>query len=60
METFNLEMLNDMEVKQECQVKVSHRSAAFENVSDDADISKTWDSIRENMETLNDRESRLL
>jgi len=34
-----------------CQVKISHRFAALENLDedDDVDISRAWDSIRENI-----------
>jgi hypothetical protein len=47
MERINLKKLNDVEVKEQYQVKISNRFAAVENLddddsdSDDVDISRT-------------------
>jgi hypothetical protein len=50
MERFNLIELMMWKSKK-CQVKISHRFAALENLDedDDVDISRAWDSIRENI-----------
>jgi hypothetical protein len=51
MERFNLVKLNNAEVKEQIQVKISNRFAALENLDDDddMDISRAWKSIRENI-----------
>jgi hypothetical protein len=41
--------LNDVEVKEQYQVKISNRFAALENFEDDIDINSTWESITENI-----------
>jgi hypothetical protein len=45
-EKFNLKKLNDVGVKEECQVNISKRYAAFENFGDNVDVNKAWESIR--------------
>jgi hypothetical protein len=40
MERFNLKKLNDMEVKEEYQVKFSNRFEGFENLDDILDINR--------------------
>jgi hypothetical protein len=45
MERFNLKMLNDMEVKEQYQVEISKRFAAFQNMDDDV-ISRALKIIR--------------
>jgi hypothetical protein len=48
MERFNLKKLNDIDVKEQYQVKVSKRFAAFKNLDDgDVDINRAWGSITE-------------
>jgi Tfp pilus assembly protein PilO len=48
MERFNLKKLNDMEVKDQYQVKISNRFVALENLEVDyVDISRAWESVRE-------------
>jgi len=65
MERFNLKKLNDMKVGEECQLKISNKFAALESQEeeeeddddddddndddDDVDISRSWESVRENM-----------
>jgi hypothetical protein len=49
MERFNLKKLIDVAVKEQNQVKMSNRFAALENLDDDVDINRAWESIRENM-----------
>jgi hypothetical protein len=52
IEKFNVKKLNDVEVKQQYQVKISNRFAALENLDDDdddddddMDINRAWGSI---------------
>jgi len=46
MKRVNLKKLNDVEVKEQYQVKISNRFAALENLDDDVDINRAWESIR--------------
>jgi hypothetical protein len=41
-ETFNLKTLNDVEVKEQYQVKISKRFAALENLGDDVASVGLW------------------
>jgi len=51
MERFNLEKLNDVEVKERYEVKISNRFATLENLDggDDMNISRARENIRENV-----------
>jgi len=42
METFNLQKLNDVEVKEQYQIKISNKFADFENWDVDMDISEAY------------------
>jgi len=46
MERFKLKMLNDVEIKEQHWIKTSNRFVALENLDDDVDINRTWESIR--------------
>jgi hypothetical protein len=48
MEIFNLKVLEDVEVKEQHQVKISNRFVALENLDDDddVDINRSWESIK--------------
>ena len=48
---FNLRKLNDLLVRKQYQIEISNRFAALENVSEDEDISRVWESIKENIKT---------
>jgi hypothetical protein len=50
-ERFNLRKLNNLEVRKECQIEITNRFAALENASDDEDINKAWESIKQNIKT---------
>jgi hypothetical protein len=45
MERFNFKKLNEVEVKERYQVKISKRFAASETL----DISIAWDAVKENI-----------
>jgi hypothetical protein len=49
MERFNPKKLNDVEVKEQYQVKIKNTFAALENLDNDVDINRACDSSRENM-----------
>jgi hypothetical protein len=40
MKRFNLRKLNDVEVKEQCQIKVSDGFTALENLDDGVDINR--------------------
>ena len=40
-ERFNLRKLNELEVKKQCQIEITNRFAALENLSDDKNINRT-------------------
>jgi hypothetical protein len=51
MERYNLKKLNEVEVKEQYQVKASGECAALENLVDNADINRLCDSIGETIGT---------
>jgi hypothetical protein len=51
LERFDLKKLNDVEVKENYQVKISYRYAASESLEESFDINNAWESIRENIKT---------
>jgi len=46
-ERFNLRKLNVLEVKKQYQVETANKFAALENLSDDEDINRSWENIKE-------------
>jgi len=50
-ERFNLRKLNELEVSKQYQIEITNRFAALENLSDDEDINRAWDNIKENIKT---------
>jgi len=48
---FNLGKLNKLEVKKQCQIEITNRFAALENLNDDEDVNRTWENIKENIKT---------
>jgi hypothetical protein len=51
MKRFDLRKLNDAEVKEQYQVKITNRFAALENIDDNVDMNRAWENIRENIKT---------
>jgi hypothetical protein len=49
MERFNLKKLDEVEGKKQYRVKISNRFAALENLDNDVDINRAWETIRENI-----------
>jgi hypothetical protein len=43
--------LNDVEVREKCQIKISKRLATFENSDDSEDIKMARETMRENSKT---------
>jgi hypothetical protein len=50
MQRFDLRKLNDAEVKEEYQVKITNRFEALESFDDNVDMNRAWENIRENIE----------
>jgi len=50
-ERFNLRNLNELEVRKQYQTEITNRFAALENLSDDEDINRAWENIKENIKT---------
>jgi hypothetical protein len=50
-ERFNLRKLNDMEVRKHYQIEITKRFAALGNLSDNEDINRAWESIKENIKS---------
>jgi hypothetical protein len=48
VERFNLRKLNELEVRKQCQIKISNRFAALENLSDSENINRACENIKEN------------
>jgi len=48
---FNLRKLNEPEVREQYQIEITNRSAALENLNDDEDVNRTWENIKENIQT---------
>ena len=46
-----LRKLKDLEVKKQYQFEITNRFAALGNMSDDGDINRTWENIKENIKT---------
>ena len=50
-EIFNLRKLKNLEVKKEYQIEITNRFSALGNISDDGDINRAWENIKENITT---------
>ena len=48
---FNPRKLNELEIRKQYQTEITNRFAALENLSDDEDINRVWENIKENIKT---------
>jgi len=48
---FNLRKLNDLEVRKQYQIEITNRLAALENLSNDENINRACENIKENIKT---------
>ena len=48
---FNLRKLNEPEVREKYQIEITNRFAALENVNNDEDVNRTWENIKDNIQT---------
>jgi len=46
-----VDVLNEPEVREQYQIEITNRFAALENVNDDEDENRTWENIKENIQT---------
>ena len=51
VEIFNLRKISDMEDRKRYQIKMSNRFAALGNLSDNDDINRAWENIKEKIKT---------
>jgi hypothetical protein len=49
VERFNTRKLIELEVRKQCQIKISNWFAALENLSDRKDINRAWEDIKDNI-----------
>jgi hypothetical protein len=50
-ERFNLKKLNELEARKEYQIEITNKFAALENLGEDEDINRAWESIEESIKT---------
>ena len=50
-ERFNLRRLNELEVSKRYQIETKSRFGALVNLSDDEDINRAWENIKESIKT---------
>ena len=50
-ERFNLRKLNELDIMKQYQIEITNRFAALENLSDNEDIQRAWENIKENIKT---------
>jgi len=48
---FNFRKVNEPEVREQYQIEFKNRFAALENSDDDEDVNRTWENIKENIQT---------
>jgi len=48
---FNLKKLNEPEVGEQYQIEITNTFAALENLNDEEDVNRTWENIKENIQT---------
>ena len=47
----NLRKLNELEFRKQYQIEITNRFTAFENLSDDKDLNRAWENIKEKIKT---------
>jgi len=47
----NVRKLNEVEVRKQYQILITNSFVAFENLSDDEEINRSWENIKENIKT---------
>jgi hypothetical protein len=50
-ERFNLRKLKELEVRKKCQIEITNKFGALENLDNDGDIKRAWENIKESIQT---------
>ena len=50
-ERFNIEELNELGVRKQYEIKITNRFATLENLSDNKNIKRAWENIKENIKS---------
>jgi hypothetical protein len=50
VERFNVRTLSELEVRKRYQIEITNRFVALRNFSDDEDINRAWENIKEKIE----------
>ena len=50
-ERFNLRKVNELEVRKQYRNEIRNSFAALENLSEDENVNKAWENIKQNIET---------
>jgi len=48
---FKLRKLNESEVREQYQIEITNRFADLENLNDDESVNRTWENIKENIQS---------
>ena len=48
---FNLRKVNEVEVRIQYQIEITNRFAGFETLNSDEDVKRTWEVIKEDIQT---------
>ena len=48
---FSLRKRNEPEVREQYQIEIINRFAALEKMNDNEDVNRTWENIKENIQT---------
>jgi ribosomal protein S25 len=48
VERFNFRTISELEVRKQYQIKFTDRFAVLKNLSDEEDINRAWENIKEN------------
>ena len=50
-EIFNLRKLNELQVRKQYQIETANRVVTLENLSDEEDLNRAWENIKENIKS---------
>ena len=48
---FNFRKLNEPEVRENYEIEITNKFAALENLNNDEDVNRTWEHIKDNIQT---------
>jgi hypothetical protein len=47
----NLRKLNELDVREQCQIEIAYNFAALENLNDGEEVNRAWENIKQNIKT---------